>query len=77
LRPGEKLYEELLYDVNSAEKTANKKIFITRLQEEVIDIDPYLTELRVAVKNPITTEIKEIMKRFIISYREPEHHKNE
>ncbi|MGL6167812.1 MAG: polysaccharide biosynthesis protein, partial [Fusobacteriaceae bacterium] len=76
LRPGEKLYEELLYDVNSAEKTANKKIFITRLQEEIIDIDPYLTELRLAVKNPITTEIKRIMKRFIISYREPEHHKN-
>ena len=74
LRPGEKLYEELLYDTDSAEKTPNKKIFITRLQEEEIMIEPYLEELKKAIKNPITTEIKEIMKRFIISYREPAHH---
>lgn len=75
LRPGEKLFEELLYDVNSAEKTSNQKIFITRLKEEEIDIQPYLEELSEAVKNPDTSQLKEIMKRFIVSYEEPEHHK--
>ena len=33
LRPGEKLFEELLYDVNSAIKTDNKKIFITKIED--------------------------------------------
>lgn len=75
LRPGEKLYEELLYDVNSAEKTPNQKIFITRLKEEEIEITPYLSELEIAVKNPNRDELKSIMKRFIVSYEEPEHHK--
>ncbi|SQC98613.1 Polysaccharide biosynthesis protein [Fusobacterium necrophorum subsp. necrophorum] len=32
LRPGEKLYEELLYDVNKAVKTKNNKIFITHVE---------------------------------------------
>ncbi|WP_278683936.1 polysaccharide biosynthesis protein, partial [Paraclostridium bifermentans] len=38
LRPGEKLYEELLYDVNSAIKTENKKIFITKIEDGEVDI---------------------------------------
>jgi FlaA1/EpsC-like NDP-sugar epimerase len=77
LRPGEKLYEELLYDVNSAIKTENKKIFITKLTDESHDIGYHLERLKKAVKNPNIEEIKELMKKFIISYREPEHHKKE
>ncbi|MGL4945453.1 MAG: polysaccharide biosynthesis protein [Fusobacteriaceae bacterium] len=77
LRPGEKLYEELLYDVNSAETTPNQKIFVTTLKEDGIEIESYLKELEIAVENPDEKNIKEIMKRFIRSYREPEHHKTE
>ena len=36
LRPGEKLFEELLYDVNSSEKTSNNKIFITNMENEKV-----------------------------------------
>ncbi|MGL4567671.1 MAG: polysaccharide biosynthesis protein [Fusobacteriaceae bacterium] len=75
LRPGEKLYEELLYDVNSAFKTSNQKIFVTTLLEQETDIEQYLKELQIAVDNPEIDNIKEIMKRFIRSYHEPEHHK--
>ena len=71
LRPGEKLYEELLYDVNSATKTENKKIFITKIEKENIDIPYYLGELKEVVDRKASVEeIKELMKRFITSYKE-------
>ncbi|MGX6591137.1 polysaccharide biosynthesis protein [Cetobacterium ceti] len=76
LRPGEKLYEELLYDVNAAEKTSNKKIFITKIDEGEANLEEHLMALREAVKIPVKEELKELMKRFIISYHEPSHHKN-
>ena len=71
LRPGEKLYEELLYDVNSATKTENKKIFITKIEKENIDIPYYLGKLKEVVDRKASVEeIKELMKRFITSYKE-------
>lgn len=75
LRPGEKLYEELLYDVNSATKTANKKIFITKIDEGHVDLEEHIEKLKAAIKVPNILELKELMKKFIVSYREPEHHK--
>jgi len=52
LRPGEKLFEELLYDVNSSEKTPNNKIFITNMENEKVkvDIDDYYTILEDLIK---------------------------
>lgn len=71
LRPGEKLYEELLYDVDSAIKTENKKIFITKIEKEDIDIPYYLSKLKELVdKKSGTEEIKKVMKEFITSYKE-------
>lgn len=75
LREGEKLYEELLYDVNSAKKTSNKKIFITEVEENSIDVNEYLEKLKKAVEIPEKENIKNILKEFITSYKEPEHHK--
>lgn len=75
LRSGEKLYEELLYDVNNAEKTENKKIFIAKLKDENVDINCYLEKLNEIVKNKEFEKIKGILKEFVTSYREPEHHK--
>ena len=70
LRPGEKLYEELLYDVNSAIKTENKKIFITKIEDGAVDITEYFDKLEECIKNPDTEEIKKIMKELVISYKE-------
>ena len=52
LRPGEKLFEELLYDINSSEKTSNNKIFITNMENEKVqvDIDNYYTILKDLIK---------------------------
>jgi len=52
LRPGEKLFEELLYDVNSSEKTSNNKIYITNMENEKVqvDIDNYYTILKKLIK---------------------------
>lgn len=70
LRPGEKLYEELLYDVTKAIKTENNKIFITKIDEPTTDIDSYLTKFKEAIKNPNQKELKQIMKEFVITYKE-------
>ncbi len=70
LRPGEKLFEELLYDVNSAIKTDNKKIFITKIEDGAVDITEYFDKLEQCIKNPNIEEIKKIMKQLVVSYKE-------
>ncbi|MBR8700679.1 MULTISPECIES: nucleoside-diphosphate sugar epimerase/dehydratase [unclassified Fusobacterium] len=72
LRPGEKLYEELLYDVNNAIKTENKKIFITKIQGHT-DITKFYEELMKVTNNPDIDKIKELMKRVIVTYREADY----
>jgi FlaA1/EpsC-like NDP-sugar epimerase len=76
LRPGEKLYEELLYDVNAAVKTENKKIFIAQLRQDNVDIDKHITNLKTLIKLRDHDGIKDEMKSFIITYSEPDHHFN-
>ena len=49
LRPGEKLYEELLLDVNNNVKTANEKIFIERTVKLDFDLEKYNTIVKMAV----------------------------
>ena len=53
LRPGEKLFEELLYDVDSSTKTTNNKIFITNMENEKVQVDiyEYYTILEDLIKN--------------------------
>ena len=70
LRPGEKLFEELLYDVNSAIKTDNKKIFITKIEDGAVDITEYFDKLEQCIKNPNIDEIKKVMKQLVVSYKE-------
>lgn len=52
LRSGEKLFEELLYDVNSSEKTSNNKIYITNMENEKVkvNIEDYYTVLKNLIK---------------------------
>ena len=69
LRPGEKLFEELLYDVNNAIKTDNKKIFITKVDGNT-DISKFFNKLEECTHNPDVDKIKEVMKEVVVSYRE-------
>lgn len=72
LRPGEKLFEELLYDVNSAIKTDNKKIFITKIEDgnSNIDITDFYSKLEECTHNPNVEHIKEVMRELVVSYKE-------
>lgn len=70
LRPGEKLFEELLYDINSAIKTENKKIFITKIEDGEVDITQFFERLWEAGQQANVDEIKDVMKKLVVSYKE-------
>ena len=77
LRPGEKLFEELLIESETVSKTENKMIFIekdTPLTREAVD--EKLDMLRAAVaecKNEIeAAKIKEAMHKAVPTFRDPE-----
>jgi len=71
LRPGEKLFEELLYDVNSSEKTSNNKIFITNMENEKVqvDIDDYYTILKGLIKNNDTVGMRRTLASIIGTFK--------
>ena len=71
LRPGEKLFEELLYDVNSSEKTSNNKIFITNMENEKVqvDIDDYYTILKNLIKNNDTVGMRRTLASIIGTFK--------
>ena len=71
LRPGEKLFEELLYDVNSSEKTSNNKIFITNMENEKVqvDIDDYYTILKNLIKNNDTIGMRKTLASIIGTFK--------
>ena len=71
LRPGEKLFEELLYDVNSSEKTSNNKIFITNMENEKVqvDIDDYYIILKDLIKNNDTVGMRRTLADIIGTFK--------
>ena len=71
LRPGEKLFEELLYDVNSSEKTSNNKIYITNMENEKVqvDIDNYYTTLVNLIKENDTIGIRKTLANIIGTFK--------
>ena len=71
LRPGEKLYEELLLSAEGLEKTPNNLIFIGRL--ESIDrevLEEHLSRLWEASQRN-SDEIRDVVKALVDTYREP------
>ena len=75
LRPGEKLYEELLISSNELEKTKFEKIFIEEPNDITVeDIDKKLESLQKLVDNEATPyqEIKKVMHEVIPTFIEPE-----
>ena len=71
LRPGEKLFEELLYDINSSEKTSNNKIFITNMENEKVqvNIDNYYTILQDLIKNNDTIGMRRTLASIIGTFK--------
>ena len=71
LRPGEKLFEELLYDVNSSEKTSNNKIYITNMENEKVkvNIDDYYTILKDLIKENDIVGMRKILANIIGTFK--------
>ena len=75
LRPGEKLYEELLMGEEGLEKTAHNKIFVAEpmnitmddIKEKLDRFDKLLNKDNVSID-----DIKEIMKQNVPTFQEPE-----
>ncbi|MBQ8017947.1 MAG: polysaccharide biosynthesis protein [Methanobrevibacter sp.] len=75
MRPGEKLYEELLMNEENLQETKHEKIYITESMNFTMDdIENKLDMFRDIINNEHTSkeEIKETMKKCVPTYREPE-----
>lgn len=72
LRPGEKLYEELLYDVKSCIKTECDKIYIAKLENKEENLSRKIEELFELVFKYDSNKIKEKLKEIVQTYKEPE-----
>ena len=77
LRPGEKLYEELLMKNETLDKTTNNMIFVekdTPLTRAQVDakIDILCRAVRETERDIASTKIKEAMKQVVPTFRDPE-----
>lgn len=72
LRPGEKLYEELLMSEEGLKSTGHNKIYIGKPTFESIDsLNKKLEELKELLKENDDKLIKEKMKQIVPTYKEP------
>ena len=67
LRPGEKLYEELILDVEHQTKTANNKIYIER-KEDIMPIEEEIKEISKVFDMEETRSVKELLSKIIVTY---------
>lgn len=68
LRPGEKLFEELLVDTSSGQiATANKKIFIEAIQD-LPEIETEIIKIREILDGLANPEVKEMVQRIVPTY---------
>ena len=73
LRPGEKLYEELLMSGDTLRRTENKKIFVeTRPEVDASELRRGLDELEQAAEQNDRRRVLELMHRLVPSFRKPE-----
>ncbi|MDK2946233.1 MAG: hypothetical protein PWQ85_1009 [Geotoga sp.] len=73
LRPGEKLYEELLLAEEGLQKTRNSKIFVGKPQEIPYDeLMDQLDRLRKAIELNDYEKLIKIIKEIVPTYRKPE-----
>ncbi len=69
LRPGEKLFEELLTEHEEATRPVHAKILVAEPPAPPADLDAYLAELAEAASAERHDEVVEILRRLVPSYR--------
>jgi len=73
LRPGEKLYEELLIKTEELTKTSNRMIFVEREKpHDREEIDGKLEALKKAVASENDDQVRRALKRVVPTYHAPE-----
>ena len=73
LRPGEKLYEELLVKTEELDKTSNSMIFIERDKALSADeIDKRIGKLKKACETGDDLEAKEVLRKVVPTFKTPE-----
>lgn len=73
LRPGEKLYEELLIKTEELDKTANEKIFVERDKPlSAAQIEQKLADLRAALDSRSNRVVKRALMAAVPTYHTPE-----
>lgn len=72
LRPGEKLYEELLYDVKKCYKTEAEKIFIAKLENNIPNLKLRLEELNQISSFNNRKDIVKKLKEIVVTYKNPQ-----
>lgn len=68
LRPGEKLYEELLLDIENQQKTKNKKIYVEQKQAINENINNDLSTALNCLEKDNIEEIKKTLSKLVTSY---------
>ena len=68
LRPGEKLFEELLLDITTQEKTTNKRIYIEQ-KEEVKPVEEEIVEISKVFDMEETGDVKALLSQIITTYK--------
>lgn len=75
LRPGEKLYEELLLDTDKQQKTENSRIYIEQREKINEEVDSDLVTISKAFELEETKEIKDLLSSVIKTYEVTENKK--
>ena len=76
LRPGEKLYEELLMDEEGLTETRHQKIFIGQPGDfELTTVKAQIQDLLQVATTKGIQELKNKLKEVVPTYQEPDHHK--
>ena len=68
LRPGEKLFEELILDVKNQIKTKNKKIFIEKREKTSLPIEDEIKQISQVFEMEETGDIKKLLAQIITTY---------
>ena len=68
LRPGEKLYEELLLDKEHQKETSNKRIFIEPKESVNPNIEKDVLEASKSFEMEETSDVKELLEQLIKTY---------
>ena len=68
LRPGEKLFEELLLDTEHQQKTANKRIYVEE-KESIMPIEQEIKDISRVFEMEETGDVKELLASIITTYR--------